>query len=126
MNQPKKQILVFIDNIVDLSTIAQYVDLGLPSGTLWKATTEDGFYTYSNAVAKFDKGLPTKAQIEELEKYCVWERGWSYETSKGCTDTGKNGNQIFFPASGYRDRNTRQLHSEGMVLGYGLLHVRAR
>ena len=28
----------------------QFVDLGLPSGTLWKSTNEPGFYTYDEAL----------------------------------------------------------------------------
>ena len=30
-----------------------YVDLGLPSGTLWKDKNENGFFTYDEAVSRF-------------------------------------------------------------------------
>ncbi|MBO4774011.1 MAG: hypothetical protein J5516_04475, partial [Bacteroidales bacterium] len=44
-----------------------FADLGLPSGTKWKATNEgDGYYTYDEAAKKFGKKVPTKAQFEEL------------------------------------------------------------
>ena len=109
----KRFLLITLIVICALPMCAQYVDLGLPSGTLWKSTNEDGFYTYPQALRMFDDRLPTKAQIEELERYCDWKWGWTFKNGRGCTVTGRNGNQIFFPASGYRDRDTWQLHGEG-------------
>ena len=50
---------------------AGYVDLGLPSGTLWKEQNEiDGFCTYEQAMALFGNDLPTKEQWEELILSC--------------------------------------------------------
>ena len=49
-----------------------YVNLGLPSGTLWKDQNENGFYDYSSAVQKYGRMLPTKAQAEELKTKCRW------------------------------------------------------
>ena len=43
-----------------------YVDLGLPSGTLWKGKNEGGWYTYEEAISMFGNLLPTKEQFEEL------------------------------------------------------------
>ena len=83
-----------------------YVNLGLPSGTQWKASHEtnsnngDEFFTYDEAVAKFGKKLPTKEQIEELVTYCKWE--WQ---DSGYKVTGPNGNFIILPALGYRNCN---------------------
>jgi serine/threonine protein kinase len=75
-----------------------YVDLGLPSGTLWKDKNEGGgFYTYDEAVSKFGDRLPTKAQFEELNSKCQWS--W---TGSGYKVTGPNGNSIVLPAAGYR------------------------
>ena len=78
-----------------------YVDLGLPSGTLWKDINEEGgnneIYTYDEAVSKFGDRLPTKKQFEELRKSCQWS--W---TGSGYKVTGPNGNNIFLPAAGYR------------------------
>lgn len=57
-----------------------YVDLGLPSGTLWKREQEDGFYTYDQAIEKFGGSLPTKEQLEELITCCEWIwNGSSYD-----------------------------------------------
>jgi len=74
----------------------QYVDLGLPSGTLWKDQNEKGHYTYQEAEKSFGKGMPTAPQLSELGSYCTWE--W---TGNGYKITGPNGKSIFFPAEGY-------------------------
>lgn len=74
------------------------VDLGLPSGTLWKDKNEaGGFYTYDQAVSKFGNKLPTEEQFEELENSCQWT--WN---GSGYKVTGPNGNSITLPAEGYR------------------------
>ena len=73
------------------------VDLGLPSGTLWKVKNEEGeFYTYEQAL-KYGSRLPSKEQFEELKNTCRWT--W---TGSGYSVTGPNGNSIVLPASGYR------------------------
>lgn len=74
------------------------VDLGLPSGTLWKDKNEEGgFYTYEQALNKFGDKLPTKEQFEELKSKCQWS--W---TGSGYKVTGPNGNSISLPAAGWR------------------------
>ena len=74
------------------------IDLGLPSGTLWKDKNEEGgFYTYEQAVSRFGSGLPTKEQLKELKNSCKWT--WN---GNGYKVTGPNGNSIVLPASGYR------------------------
>ena len=78
----------------------EFVDLGLPSGTLWKAVDEPGFYTYDEATSKLGDQLPSNAQLEELKKECVWS--WN---GNGYHVTGPNGNFITLPASGYCDCN---------------------
>jgi len=81
------------------SEYTEYVDLGLPSGTLWKNQNEEGgFYTYDEAVAKFGCNLPTKNQCEELKNSCRWT--W---TGDGYRVEGPNGNQIFLPVEGWHD-----------------------
>jgi len=78
---------------------AKYVDLGLPSGTLWKVNNEDdGFYTYNQAISKFGDKLPTMEQLVELKKSCQWT--W---TGRGYKVVGPNGQSIYLPAAGYRD-----------------------
>ena len=75
-----------------------YVDLGLPSGTLWKDKNESGFYDYDAAVRTFGGKLPTKGQLEELKNKCQWT--W---TGSGCTVVGPNGQSIYLPAAGSRN-----------------------
>ena len=50
----------------------QYVDLGLPSGTLWKKWNEDNLYEYQDAIKQFGNQIPTKKQWEELMNSCQW------------------------------------------------------
>ena len=75
-----------------------YVDLGLPSGTLWKDHNESGLYNYDEAVRKFGSRLPTRGQMEELVSKCDWT--WN---GNGCNVRGPNGNRIVLPAPGFRD-----------------------
>ena len=89
-----------------------YVDLGLPSVTLWKNANEGGDYaryTYDEAVRRFGNKLPTEQQLEELESNCKWTR-----TGNGYKVTGPNGNSIVLPAAGCRNCN-------GEVRGVGTI-----
>lgn len=74
-----------------------YVDLGLPSGTLWKAQNESGLYTYEEAIAKFPKNLPSKEEMEELINSCQWT--W---TGNGHIVKGPNGKSITFTVTDSR------------------------
>lgn len=74
-----------------------YVDLGLPSGTLWKAINE-GMFDWDTAMNKFGDKMPSQGQWEELKEYCTWT--W---TGSGYKVSGSNGNSIVLPAAGYRD-----------------------
>ena len=77
---------------------AGYVDLGLPSGTLWKAENEDcGLITYDQAMNFYGNSLPTKEQFKELKNNCLWT--W---TGNGYKVKGKNGESIVLPAAGCR------------------------
>ena len=76
-----------------------YVDLGLPSGTLWKSENESGYYSFDEAVEKYGSSLPTKKQWKELQDKCTWT--WD-ENRKGSEVKGPNGNSIFLKALGYR------------------------
>ena len=73
-----------------------YVDLGLPSGTLWKSANEEDYYTYDEATAKFSNKLPSRKQWDELTDKCKWE--WK---GAGYGITGPNGNTIYLPGDGY-------------------------
>lgn len=84
-----------------------YVDLGLPSGTLWKNSNESGFYSRNAAVNKFDGKLPTHSQWAELSTHCSWS--W---IGNGYKITGANGAFIVLPALGSSD-------CDGDVIGVG-------
>ena len=73
-----------------------YVDLGLPSGTLWQNHNQiTPACTYADALQLESGKLPTKAQYEELISNCEWS--WS---GSSYTITGPNGNSIVIYARG--------------------------
>lgn len=79
-----------------------YVNLGLPSGTLWKEQNETNeevagydYWTYDAAMALFGNQLPTKEQYDELRNNCQWTK-----IEGGYEVKGTNGNTIVFPAAG--------------------------
>ena len=73
-----------------------YVDLGLPSGTLWKSTNEDcGLINYDQALSSYTNKIPTKEQWEELKNSCTWKYN-----GNGFVIIGPNNNSIFLSASG--------------------------
>ncbi len=73
-----------------------YVDLGLPSGTLWRNNNEPGYTTHEYAISRYEDKLPTIEQFNELLEECQWI--W---TENGYLITGPNGNSIFLHASGW-------------------------
>ena len=84
-------------------TPGNYVDLGLPSGTLWQDKNAINRINYSEYSPQIkleemleDCCVPTADQFAELIKYCTWK--WD---GKGYTITGKNGQSIYLPANGY-------------------------
>lgn len=87
----------------------EYIDLGLPSGTLWADTNEEGYYSYQDAIDAFGKNnLPKLTDFAELYDYCKWE--WC-KKKKGMVVTGPNGKNIFFPASGFRHYYNGELYN---------------
>lgn len=93
----KKFFLFAAMCLMALSMNAQYVDLGLPSGTKWKAENESGLYTYEQAAKQFGH-IPTLDQWIELKDQCVWTwKGNGFEVK------GPNGASIYLPAAGYRE-----------------------
>ncbi len=74
-----------------------YIDLGLPSGTLWADENEEGFFRFPEAKELFGASLPSDEQMEELHLCCRWD--WDDER-KGYLVTGTSGNSIFLPAAG--------------------------
>lgn len=77
-----------------------YVDLGLPSGTLWKASNESGYYDYYSAIETFGIKLPTTEQFGELISYCTYS--WDSERKGANFVSTVNGKSIFLPAAGFR------------------------
>ena len=76
----------------------KYVDLGLPSGTLWCETTENGLYTQNEAIKKFGNSMPIVSEWRELYEKCEWTIvGNQYKV------TGPNGNFILLSANGCGD-----------------------
>ncbi len=96
----KRILLLTAMLLVILTASAQYVDLGLPSGTQWKQTNEIGYYTYDGAMTEFGSQLPTVTQQDELREYCTWT--WM---GSGYKVIGPNGNFIYLPAAGGRNCN---------------------
>jgi len=86
-----------LKKVITQSLKKGYVDLGLPSGTLWKSTNESEFYAYDSAVNKYGEKLPTQEQWEELKRYCTWK--W---IGNGYNVSGDRGKFIILPAAGYR------------------------
>jgi len=77
----------------------EFIDLGLPSGTLWSSDYEkcDGktiFLTYEKA-AEFC--LPSVEQCQELISMCRW----TYTRTSGFLCIGPNGNNIRFRHTGF-------------------------
>lgn len=78
-----------------------YVDLGLPSGTLWKSKNEERYYYYEQANSTFGCQLPTKKQWMELLRCCKWTWGNNGSFS-GYWVKGENNCSIFLPAKNLR------------------------
>ncbi len=77
--------------------VDEWVDLDLPSGTLWYGKNVSGlFYQWDEAMGQFGNNMPTKEQFDELINNCTCT--WNGE---GYYIEGSNGNSIFLPAAGY-------------------------
>ncbi len=82
----------------------EYVDLGLPSGTLWASDyIKDGddvlFLPYPEAL---QYNIPTENQVDELREYC--EISIKYDDDDNCVHIvlGSNGNSIVLKGHGYK------------------------
>lgn len=86
----------------------EFIDLGLPSGTLWATRNahvgKKYHFTYDEAVERFGDCMPNYDQYRELLTLCKWEWITLFGGKvRGCKITGPNRNSIFLPASGYYD-----------------------
>lgn len=98
----KRFLLFTIMPFMALGVFAQqssdYVDLGLPSGTLWKSYNEPGgLYSYDEAIAKFGNQLPTYEQFAELYSVC----DWIFISGGAFKVIGPNGKFIKFTLDGF-------------------------
>lgn len=87
-----------------ISEETEFVDLGLPSGTLWASDyVKDGdevlFLPYSEAL-KYD--IPTKEQVDELREYCEISIKYDEDDNYVHIVRGPNGNSIVFKGHGYK------------------------
>ena len=82
-----------------------WIDLGLPSGTLWRCCNEGasspeafgGYYEFGEVAT-----APSLDQINELINQTTWI--WTTRNGvKGRLFTGSNGGSIFLPAAGIRE-----------------------
>lgn len=84
----------------------EYVDLGLPSGTLWanKYEYRDGELLYLAHSKASSYPIPTLEQWQELLDNCRWEgiSSSSGLTFYGFSCIGPNGNVIKFSSSGFK------------------------
>lgn len=112
----KKLLLLSIVCLMTLFVKAQnqdYVDLGLPSGTLWKVSNESILYGRDAAVQKFGNKLPSSSQIAELSSHCTWT--WM---GSGYKVTGPNGRFIVLPAMGWGNCENNDVEQYGNVGEY--------
>ena len=91
---------------IDLrSDRTEYIDLGLPSGTLWanKFEYRDGELLYLDHSKASSYSIPTLEQWQELLDNCRWEgiSSSSGLTFYGFSCIGPNGNIIKFSSSGF-------------------------
>lgn len=96
------------DGDSSLNDSIEFVDLGLPSGTLWGKVNESGYYTCFQAIYKYRTKLPTFSQFNELFEECEVE----WMDNGGHRLIGPNGNFIIFPAMGVLD-------CDGEIKDYG-------
>lgn len=78
--------------VVDDASI-EWIDLGLPSGTLWAPSNYASRVSFDSAYQGYHKHLPATTDATELKTCCT--RAWCAK-SKTMTFTGPNGNTLSF------------------------------
>lgn len=98
------------ENPIDLhSDDTEFVDLGLPSGTLWSVDyikkDEDVIYLPYHETENLQ--LPSEDLWKELLETCRWhaDHSSSGHTLYGVTCIGPNGSSVYFSTSGYKRDN---------------------
>ncbi len=77
-----------------------FVDLGLPSGTLWAEVSEQCLVSYDDAMDFYGDAIPSQTQWEELMNNCTWTYGELDDNIYGFTVKGSNGNTIYLLCQG--------------------------
>lgn len=72
----------------------EWVDLGLPSGTLWAKKDVEGKTSFMVARRSYGSHVPSKTNAYELSKHCT--KKWD-DSAHALVFTGPNGNTISFP-----------------------------
>ncbi len=88
------------DETTKADTIPEgYLDMNLPSGTIWKVENETSpiFINFNDAVKQYGDKLPTAEQWEELLNVCTW----TWDGMGGYNVVGPNGNFLYFGSAGY-------------------------
>jgi hypothetical protein len=85
--------VTYQEPIVSFSHSREWVDLGLPSGTLWAKTDVETHITFNSAISGYYKNVPSIKQADELKRFTT--REWNSET-KTIIMKGPNGNSITF------------------------------
>lgn len=80
----------------------EYIDLGLPSGTLWAIENEPWYYDYNTAVEQFGNSLPSINQYKELYNYATAR--YLNLDNNSLVLTFINGKQLTFQAHGFLDK----------------------
>ena len=78
---------------VDVSDM-EWVDLGLPSGTLWAKDDVDGKTSFMGARRSYGSHVPSRTNAYELSECCT--KKWD-DNAHALVFTGPNGNSISFP-----------------------------
>ena len=108
-----RKLFILLALFVSMTMMAEktWVDLGLPSGTLWASEPEEGYFFYEEAVDSFGINLPTKWQWEELLQSCAMDR----DEEGNIVLKSKNGESLVLPTRGWIYKNGKVMNS---VCGY--------
>lgn len=92
----------------DISDI-EWIDLGLPSGTLWAKDDINRMMSFAEAKHNYEVHMPSKKAVEELR---TCKREWN-ECTKALVFTGPNGNSISFHCKSYNKTYWLNAYEQG-------------
>ena len=101
-----------------------FVDLGLPSGTLWQVfninnSDHPGYlWTWDEAMAKYPFSIPTKEQWQELLNNCDWEWFDYYKHFYVSSRQEGNSNYIWVEAYGNGSCGTTNVYNKDKYAFY--------